>query len=59
MSKLSNIIFFKYDKVGHKAYTCSSNKFTDTNVKKIWVSKGTIVTNPKGSKLAWIPKVKI
>ena len=58
MSKLPNITFFKYGKVGHKAYTCLSNKFVDRNIKKIWVPKETIVTNSKGSKLAWIPKVK-
>ena len=58
-TKLSNIIYFKWGKVGHKAYTCLLNKFDDRNIKRIWISKGTIVTNSKGPKLAWIPKVKI
>ena len=58
MNKLSNIICFKCSKIGYKAYVCLSNKFISTNVKKIWVSKGTIMTNLKGSKLAWVPKVK-
>ena len=58
MNKLSNIIYFKCGKIGHKAYACLSNKFVSTNIKKIWISKETIVTNPKGPKLAWVPKVK-
>ena len=58
MNKLSNITYFKCGKVGLKAYAYLSNKFVSTNVKKIWVPKGTIVTNSKGSKLAWVPKVK-
>ena len=58
MSKLSNITCFKCGKIGHKAYTCLSNKPIDTNIKKIWISKGTIVTNSKGPKLTWVPKVK-
>ena len=52
MNKLSNITYFKYSKVGHKAYACLSNKFISTNIKKIWIPKETILTNPKRSKLA-------
>ena len=50
--KLSNITCFICGKIGHKAYSCLSNKFDTKNMKKIWVSKGTIVTNLKGPKLA-------
>ena len=57
-NKFSNITCFKYDKVGHKSYIYFSRKSENSNVRKIWVPKGTIVTNPKGSKLAWVPKVK-
>ena len=56
--KLSNITCFKCGKVGHKVYSCLSNKFDDRNVKTIWVSKETIMTNSKGPKLAWVPQVK-
>ena len=59
MNKLSNITCSKCGKIGHKAYECLSNKFVSTNVKKIWISKETIMTNPKRPKLAWVPKVKI
>ena len=58
MNKLSKIIYFKCGKIGHKAYACLSNKFVSTNVKKIWVPKRFIVSNPKKFKLAWVPKVK-
>ena len=58
MNKLSNIICFKCGKIGHKAYACLSNKIVSTNVKKIWISKGTIMTNLKGPKLVWVLKVK-
>ena len=33
--KLPNITCFRYDKVGHKAYSCLSNKFDTRNIKKI------------------------
>ena len=59
MSKLPNITYFKYGKIGHKAYACMSNKFVGINSKKIWILKGTIVTNSKRSMLAWVPKIKI
>ena len=38
-NKFLNITFFKYGKVGHKSYTCFSNKSKNSNVKKIWVPK--------------------
>ena len=58
-NKFSNITCFKYGKIGHKSYTCLSNKFLNSNAKKIWVPKGTIATNQKGPKKAWVSKVKI
>ena len=57
-NKFLNITYFKCGKVGHKSYTCFSNKSENSNVKKIWVPKGTTLTNQKGSKKAWVPKVK-
>ena len=49
MNNLSNITCVKYGKVGHKVYACLSNKFVGPNIKKIWISKETIVTSPKDS----------
>ena len=57
-NKFSNIIYFKCDKVGHKSYAYFSDKSKNSNVKKIWVLKGTTVTNQKGFKKVWVPKVK-
>ena len=57
-SAVLEIKCFKCGKVGYKAYACLLNKSVSTNVKKIWVPKGTIVTNLKRPKLAWVPKVK-
>ena len=57
-NKFSNITCFKCGKVGHKSYSCFFNKSENFNVKKIWISKGTIMTNLKGSKKIWVPKVK-
>ena len=57
-NKFSNITCFKYGKVGHKSYTYFFSKSENSNMKKIWVPKGTIVTNQKGPKKTWIPKVK-
>ena len=34
-NKFSNITCFKYGKIGHKSYTCLSNKFLNFNTKKI------------------------
>ena len=51
------VTYFKCDKLEHKAYACLSSE--SENVKKVWVPKGTIVTNPKGSKKDWVPKVKV
>ena len=44
-NKFSNITCFKCGRVGHKSYTCFSNISVYSNVKKIWVPKGTIMTN--------------
>lgn len=49
----TKITCFKCEKLGHKAYTCHTH-----NVRKIWVPKGTILTNPRGPKKAWVPKSK-
>ena len=57
-NKSSNISCFKYGRVGHKSYTCFSNKSANSNIKKIWVPKGTIMTNQKGPKKTWVPKTK-
>ena len=51
----SQITYYACGKQGHKAYNCDKRKFN--NSKKVWVPKGTI-TNPKGSKMAWISKIK-
>ena len=42
--------------IGHKAYQCVHRKINNFN--KVWVPKGTTTTNPKGSKMTWVPKVK-
>ena len=57
-NKSPNITCFKCGRVGHKSYTCFSNKSTNSTIKKIWVPKGTIMTNQKGPKKAWVPKTK-
>ena len=57
-NKFLNITYFKCGKVGHKSYSYFFNKSENSNVKKIWVPKGTIMTNLKGPKKTWIPKVK-
>ena len=44
------------DKFGHKAYHCLYRN--SNSLKKVWISKGTILTNPKGSKMTWVPKLK-
>ena len=54
--KSTNITCFKCGRIGHKSYTCLINKYANT--KKIWVPKGTILTNLKGPKKAWVPKTE-
>ena len=54
--KPTNITCFKCGRIGHKSYTCLINKYANT--KKIWVPKGTILTNLKGPKKAWVPKTE-
>ena len=51
-------IYFKCNKVGHKAFECNIKRIGHTFVKQIWVPKGTTCTNPKGPKIAWVPKFK-
>ena len=57
-NKFLNKTCFKCGRIRHKSYSYFSNKSENFNIKKIWVSKGTIMTNQKGSKKTWIPKVK-
>ncbi|GAV65755.1 hypothetical protein CFOL_v3_09269 [Cephalotus follicularis] len=50
-------------KLGHVSTTCfyKVNIMYDSNfmrMKKNWVPKGTIVTNPKGPKISWVPQTK-
>ena len=58
LDKSSKVSHFNYDKVGHKSYAYFFSKSESSNVKMVWVLKLTIVTNQKGSKKAWVPKVK-
>ena len=55
-NKSTNITCFKYGRIEHKSYSCFINKYANT--KNIWVPKGTILTNLKGSKKAWVPKTE-
>ena len=52
-SSKENITYFHCGKVGHRSYTCKTN---NSKVKQVWVTKGIHNSNPKGSKIAWIPK---
>ena len=52
----TTITCFCYEKSRHKAYNCLHRK--SNILKKIWIPKETIVTNPKGSKMTWVPKLK-
>ena len=52
-SSKDNLTCFHCRKVGHRSYTCRTK---NTKVKQVWIIKGTINTNPKGPKIAWIPK---
>ena len=59
--KKHSITYFKCNKFGHKAINCNLNNFKNVKyekikIKQMWLSKGTIQANPKGSKLVWIPK---
>ena len=51
----SNITCYACDKLGHKSYICNKRKLN--TFEKIWVPKGTNLTNPKGPKMTWVPKV--
>ena len=52
-SSKENMTCFHYGKVGHKSYIC---KTKNTKMKQVWVIKDSINTNPKGPKIAWVPK---
>ena len=53
-SSKENMTCFHYGKVGHKSYSC---KTKSTKIKQVWIIKDLINTNPKGSKIAWVPKI--
>ena len=55
-NSLSHASCFKCGKLGHKAYTCKSRMLNAKSLKKVWVSKGTKITNLQGPKKAWVPK---
>ncbi|GAV77408.1 zf-CCHC domain-containing protein [Cephalotus follicularis] len=45
-------------KLGHVSTSCFHRKnFVFGNSKKVWVPKGTTLTNPQGPKFIWVPKV--
>ena len=52
-SSKDHLTCFHCGKVGHKSYTCRIN---NSKVKQVWVIKGTNNSNPKGPKIAWVPK---
>ena len=47
-----NMIYFYYEKSGHKLYIYKSKR----NIKQIWVIKRYVLTNNEGPKKAWVPK---
>ena len=47
---------FKCGKLGHKAFSCKFRMSNAKPLKKIWVPKGTKITNLQGPKKAWVPK---
>ena len=48
------ITYFHYEKVGHRSYTCKTN---NSKVKQVWIFNEIHNSNPKGPKIAWIPKI--
>ncbi|GAV57789.1 hypothetical protein CFOL_v3_01325 [Cephalotus follicularis] len=56
--KNSNVFCNYYNKYGHISSVCflMKNLVPKSEIKKIWVPKGTIVTNPQGPKIIWVPK---
>ncbi|MDM1786908.1 hypothetical protein, partial [Acinetobacter bereziniae] len=52
----SHVTCFKCRDIGHKAYECTERKTDNKIIKRIWIPKGTLATNPKGPKKAWVPK---
>ena len=58
--KNDKIICYACHRFGHKSYQCNSLKNSMIGALKyrtIWVPKGTNFANPKGPKLAWVPKI--
>ena len=55
-TSLSHASCFKCGRIGHKAYTCKSRMLNAKSLRKVWVPKGTNVTNLQGPKKAWVPK---
>ena len=52
----SKIICYACHKIRHKVNQCNILK-KNSHVKQIWIPKGTHLTNQKGPKVAWVPKV--
>ena len=46
-----NVTYFCCEKMGHKSNSYDFRKSNGSMVRKVWVSKGTIRTNPKGLKM--------
>ena len=52
-SSKDNLTCFHCVKVGHRSYTCRTN---NSKIKQVWIIKGIHNSNPKGSKIVWVPK---
>ena len=52
-SSKDNLTYFHCGKVGYRSYTYRTN---NSKVKQVWVIKETHNSNPKGPKIAWVPK---
>ena len=55
-SSKENLTCFCCGKIGHKAYAFKSRMLNAKSMKKVWVPKGTHVTNLQGPKKAWVTK---
>ena len=57
-SKIKNTTCFCCGKIGHKANVCDHRKVeAKRKNKKVWVPKGTNITNHEGPKKTWVPKI--
>ena len=57
-SKIKKITCFCCGTVGHKATVCDYRKGkTKRKIKRVWVPKGTNMTNHEGPKKTWVPKI--